>query len=134
MDSGFIRVKNPNEGVIQRSGLTDVIGTVWEVAPWSWAIDYFINVGEMLSNINGLFNNVEWKNRSWTWRNRGHEKLTGHLYPSGYGTQTQTFMHIWRNPQNAPVAYQPHFAFKISLQQTSYLMSAIALTLKGKMS
>lgn len=34
-------------------GITITPATVWELMPWSWLIDYFGNVGDVISNISG---------------------------------------------------------------------------------
>jgi len=34
-----------------RLGATPSLETLWEVAPWSWAVDWFTNAGDVLSNV-----------------------------------------------------------------------------------
>ena len=38
---GQYRFVNPNTELVARLGLTDVIGAVYDIIPWSWAVDYF---------------------------------------------------------------------------------------------
>lgn len=41
---------NPNSALSGATGLNEPFSSVWNVLPWGWAIDYFYNVGELLSN------------------------------------------------------------------------------------
>jgi hypothetical protein len=40
------------------------VPTVWQLLPWSWAIDYFANVGDMLDVLSTSFGALVWCNRS----------------------------------------------------------------------
>lgn len=128
---GYARVKNPSAGLATQLGFSDVIGTVWELIPWSWAIDYFANVGDYLSNISPIYDKFEWTMK-------GSTKMVQNLLykqyrekPSvPYRVETFNGIRIERSPQIPSFAFQ--FSFELNLQRTSYLMSAIALTLKGK--
>lgn len=40
------------------------VPTVWQLLPWSWAIDYFANVGDMLDVLSTSFGALIWCNRS----------------------------------------------------------------------
>lgn len=42
----------------------DFIPTVWQLLPWSWAIDYVANVGDMLDVLSTSFGALVWCNRS----------------------------------------------------------------------
>lgn len=123
-----MRIKNPNTGIIQRAGLTDVIGTMWEVAPWSWAVDYFTNVGQMLSNMSGLFDNVEFINDRMTTRTFSSYSLYNARFDRWYSGEGYQ-----QSRGNIPLQYEWVTKFSLSIKRVSYLMSAIALTLKGKL-
>lgn len=43
--------KNPNSGLLAMAGLTTPLSTMWSVLPWGWAIDYFLDVSAILSNL-----------------------------------------------------------------------------------
>lgn len=126
-----IRVKNPNVGIIESAGLTNLIGTIWEVMPWSWAVDYFINVGDMLSNFQPRFADIEFiaPNHTWTITSMG-EMETNFMEPRlpswAWYLTMQRFASI-------PLAHKLISEIAVTTQRLSYLCSAFALTLKGKL-
>jgi hypothetical protein len=46
---GGIRVTNPNLHLAARLGLVNPASVIWELAPWSFVFDYFVNVSEYLA-------------------------------------------------------------------------------------
>lgn len=42
----------------------DFVPTIWQLLPWSWAIDYVANVGDMLDVLSTSFGALVWCNRS----------------------------------------------------------------------
>jgi len=38
----------------QRLGLDPSPEDLWELAPWSWAVDWFSNAGDVISNVNSF--------------------------------------------------------------------------------
>lgn len=51
-------------------GFDDILPSVWEGVPWSWLVDYFVNVNEMLESIAWVNADIAWcqrtvRNRSW---------------------------------------------------------------------
>lgn len=122
------RLLNPNVGVIQKMGFTDYFSTIWELIPWSWAIDYFTNIGEMFANLDSVFKNVEFKGQRTTWRcNQSIEVDHGHF------KGIHNFKQVVRSP-GVNLSYKLVVDFGAGVRQLSYLSSAIALTLKGKQS
>lgn len=45
---GWIRVTNPNTLLYNQLGLTNPAADLWEIAPWSFIVDYFLNVQAFL--------------------------------------------------------------------------------------
>lgn len=43
------KVTNPNLYLASRLGLTNPIAVAWELVPWSFAVDWFVNVGEWIN-------------------------------------------------------------------------------------
>lgn len=50
-----LRIRNPNLILASRFGFTQPLSVAYELVPFSWALDYFVNVGEMLSNFEPRF-------------------------------------------------------------------------------
>lgn len=133
---GALRLINPNVGIIDKMGLGNVVSTVWELAPWSWAVDYFANVGNMFSNCEGLFKNVEWHCTSTTYRcqfsgeTAGYKQLGYNEWVTNVerGNCFATTRYL-----GLPLSFQFVANIDISLKRLSYLLSACALTLKGKL-
>lgn len=50
-----LRMRNPNLVLASRFGFTQPLSVAYELVPFSWALDYFVNVGEMLSNFEPRF-------------------------------------------------------------------------------
>lgn len=50
-----LRMRNPNLILASRFGFTQPLSVAYELVPFSWALDYFVNVGEMLSNCEPRF-------------------------------------------------------------------------------
>lgn len=134
---GDIRISNAAQNTVAALGLTDVIGTTWELIPWSWAIDYFVNVGSWLGNLPGRFNGLIYENwytgyrcnwfhvfmyQEWDPQTRRWVKKYYDVKSDGY----------YRAPGFPGTDIQLEFQLGPSLRQSTYLMSAIALTLKGK--
>lgn len=130
---GYVTVDNPNVDIVQRMGLTDVIALSWELAPWSWAIDYFANVGSLLQNITPRFSHMTFTK----WCNSHFTTASNAYFQYKPGTATK----VWVKGKGATLyrdlgrlaTITPAFNFELNLQRISYLCSAIALTLKGKL-
>jgi hypothetical protein len=44
-----VRVTNPNLAMTNHLGLVNPLSVAWELVPWSFAVDWFANVGQMLA-------------------------------------------------------------------------------------
>lgn len=42
----------------------EFVPSVWELLPWSWLIDYFVNIGDLLNNAVTSTQGVKWVNRT----------------------------------------------------------------------
>lgn len=50
---------NPNAMLSNVMGLTSPLSTIYSVLPWGWAVDYFVNVSDLLGNFDNRFPGVE---------------------------------------------------------------------------
>lgn len=49
-----IRIKDPNLHLANRMGFLNPLEAIWEAIPFSFAVDYFVNVGELVSSLSAL--------------------------------------------------------------------------------
>lgn len=84
-----VRVTNPDLALANQLGLLNPAFVAWEVIPYSFIVDYFVNVGEYLNGFTDLLG-FTLEDTTWTWKATAHSdhKLDWyHLYPyQGYGT------------------------------------------------
>lgn len=126
---------NPNIALAEKLGLANAIGTAWEIAPWSWAIDYFANVGDILGNFTPRYIGWEFAYIATTCKRRLQRSFARYdhsIYPD-WGRIESDATHMWRAPLGTPPDnIELEVGFNLKLQQASYLASAVALTLRGK--
>nr|AID50432.1 maturation/attachment protein [Marine phage AC] len=133
---GSVSAENPNADFINKMGVADLIQTTYDIIPWSWAVDYFSNVGDVLGNLNPKYDRFIYDNFSWGIRR------TGTVSESFTIWQREPYETIWRSAKvdtfnrygGRPTSVSFDLDFDLNIGQFSNLMSAIGLTLKGKFS
>lgn len=131
---GYCRLDNPNQDFIARSGLTDVVGLIYDLTPWTWAIDYFTNLGDLVASINPRYKDLVWEQRTHGYRCNFTEltqSRTWATWPSSidsHGVAVECFTRY----ADAFPGITAEITFDLNLSQFANLSSAIALTLKGK--
>lgn len=57
-----VEAQTPLDNLLSRSGfsLDEVVPTIWELLPWSFFIDYFSNIGDVLQATSVDMSNVAW--------------------------------------------------------------------------
>lgn len=125
---------NPNTHLLNLGGLTTPFSTAWSVVPWGWAVDYFVNVSQLLSNFEVRHPGVKIDHSYVTRHNRGtwfgeHPlKQKGEPYCVYDGSFHYTIREI-----PAPLWFRLQLKFPdLGSNQIANLFSAIALTMKGK--
>lgn len=78
--------QNANRFLLQSFGVDvfDIVPAVWEAVPWSFFIDYFLNVQEMLDSMRYWDADFAWLNR--TYRNARVVNVKPLKFPTAYGT------------------------------------------------
>lgn len=125
---GYVGVKSVNQGSFMRSGISDIVGLAYDVTPWSWAIDYFSNAGEWLTNINPRYDELEYRDFC-----HGYRVATtsdGYQDSAPWSFKSWEFDHRRFTGRLPDIEFQ--FQFNLTVGRFANLMSAIALTLKGK--
>lgn len=60
---GEVTHVNRNAMLAAQLGFTQPLSTIWEMTPFSWFVDYFVNVGDMLSNLEPRFPGITFQNQ-----------------------------------------------------------------------
>ena len=68
---GEVTYVNRNAMLAGQLGFTQPLSAIWEMTPFSWFVDYFVNVGDMLSNFEPRFPGVTFANQYCTRYSRG---------------------------------------------------------------
>lgn len=68
---GEVTHVNRNAMLAGQLGFTQPLSTIWEMTPFSWFVDYFVNVGDMLSNLEPRFPGITFQNQYTTRYFRG---------------------------------------------------------------
>lgn len=69
--TGAVRLQDPGTSQLLNNfgvGVSDIVPAIWEAIPWSFMVDYFLNVSEVLDSFHSLSADVMWLQR--TVRNR----------------------------------------------------------------
>lgn len=139
-----VKSLNPNAQLLNIMGLTTPFSTFLNVVPWFWAVNYFVNINEIVSNFENRFPGIK----------VGSSYTTVYAKTQYYGREnTPNYWIGWvpyyDNPPTAlfrgHVDYMkrtagtsvPSYRLQVSFpslggNQFANLFSALALTMKGK--
>ena len=123
---------NPNMGLLNLVGLNTPFSTAWSVIPWSWAVDYFVNASNLMSNFENRFPGIYFDS---IWESvlfKADFSTVQYSRATEATTMNRGHAHnFWRQPSD--LEYSLEFSFpSLGGEQLANLLSAIALTLKGK--
>lgn len=66
-------VSNPNVALANRLGLINIPGIIWAVQPFSFVVDKYVNIGQMIGSLTDTFGftlNGAWNSRKWVAQTR----------------------------------------------------------------
>lgn len=129
---------NANMALAASLGLDKPLTNAWSVVPWGWAVDYFVNVSELLSNFEPFITGVTISDSYET----VYERYKGSAFTSppinGYHTWCNN-MEGWDMKRRVPASLKFQFAHirprimpATNARQIANLFSAIALSIKEK--
>ena len=144
------QIKNVNSNLLlaQDLGLLSPISSLYAAAPWSWALDYVVNASEFLSNADPFFPagdlvgtyETHYYNGTYSYHERRDNSFTNYVngqyvkerVSADYAYKTSgTIVYMVRSI-NPSLMFKPVINNRLNLTRFSYLMSAVALTAKGK--
>jgi len=130
---------NPNTSIIGVTGLNQPLTSFLSVVPWGWAVDYFVNAGQMAQNIDSKLPGVTIDNQWTTVVSQGSY--------TGLVDLKRSYYYGHHKRENYPVygdliminryLGKQKYQLELSLpllggNQFANLTSAIALSMKGK--
>lgn len=127
---------NPNVGLLNLGGLTTPFSTAWSVIPWGWAIDYFVNVSDLLSNLEmkhpGVTTSDWYTTEMWDLSFHGRHNTSSLIDPIACLRSGKYFLVERKKLSSAP-GFKLHLDLPLlGSNKFANLFSAIALTMKGK--
>jgi hypothetical protein len=103
----------------------DFIPTLYEIMPWSWAVDYFTNLGDVLNCLTYCSGNVVWSNQTLITAGERSERLSYKSvdHPSWHfiaskGRTTTTSYRLWNRDSVPAASLVPLLVFKLPTGHT----------------
>lgn len=128
----FVRCNpNPNLGLMNVVGLGMPYSTTFQVLPWGWAVDYFANVSQLLSNFESKHPGVEVYGH-WSTVKYDLDFVQQRYLGDGLAVKNVISSHQMTRTTNLDTPrYQPTWSFPLlGSNQLANLFSAIALSMK----
>lgn len=123
---GEIYGLNPNIQLASMLGFGQPLSVAWEMTPFSWFIDYFVNVGELTTNLQPRFPGVKVRNHSTTTFIKCRGKL-GDFYskPSTYAYFSYESVFMTRRLSWPSFQLEFKSPFDLSGQRCSYIAAVL---------
>lgn len=129
---GEIYGLNPNIHLASMLGFGQPLSVAWEMTPFSWFIDYFVNVGELVTNLQPRFPGVLTRNHSTTTFIKCYGK-DGTLVkePSTFDYFTYESVYMKRTLGWPSFQLEFNSPFDLSGQRCSYIVAVLVNILTG---
>ena len=122
---------NPNISLLDRLGFTSPLSVALELVPWSWALDYFVNIQQMATNFEPRFPGIELNMMYQTQFTEYTGRWSFHAFGEYLVNNEISGTDMVRTPNWPEYELSSTLFDNLSLQRVSYLVSAIAMGLKG---
>lgn len=125
--SGEIYALNPNVHLTTMLGFGQPLSVAWEMTPFSWFIDYFVNVGQLVTNLQPRFPGVKTRNESTTILQKGSGWLGYRNNEPAGQFPTRSFKSVRMERSLGWPSYQLQFnsPFDLKGQQCSYITAVL---------
>lgn len=98
---GEVGVSNPNLYLLNQLGLLNPAAIAWELVPYSFVLDWFTNIGQVLGQFTA-FGGLDTSRVSWTFQSRAESKRWITYGPEGFSVQydgpSHRAFHMHRRP------------------------------------
>lgn len=125
--SATVEISNPNGWLRERAGLNNPAAVAWDLVPWSFVVNMFVNTGQLVNSITD-FVGLSFPSSSITTRYdlnyRTH--ISGRISPKVYGSGSADFRYDFKMRQLGGVA-RPPVVFKVP--DLNWGLAAIAASL-----
>lgn len=129
---GDVTHVNRNAMLAGQLGFTQPLSTVWEMTPFSWFVDYFVNVGDMLSNLEPRFPGITFENQYTTRFFKAKAKIRNSDYPPHvFVGFNGTFTEVERQLGWPSKMLDFNGLDSLSGQRVSYIASVVVSILSG---
>lgn len=122
---------NSNVSLLDRLGFTSPLSVALELVPWSWALNYFVNIQQMATNFEPRFPGIELGMMYQTQFTEYMGRWSFHAYGEYVVNNEISGIDLFRTPNWPEYELSSTLFDNLSLQRISYLTSAIAMGLKG---
>ena len=125
--SGEIYALNPNVHLASMLGFGQPLSVAWEMTPFSWFIDYFVNVGQLVTNLQPRFPGVKTRYESTTILQKGSGWLGYRDRQPLHELPTRSFKSARMKRSLGWPPYQLQFNSPLDLegQQCSYITAVL---------
>lgn len=132
---GMVAIDNSMTAAFERVGMTNVFQSLWETTPYSWLVDYFSSVGEVISSLDdSLIGKLSYP--YYTFYAKGTEDLS---YLEFRGTPIEMGWHFGRDrvhmvraaPSTLPAPQLVVHAPDLSPWRIATAVSILVLKIKG---
>lgn len=103
----MIRVANPNLWLANQMGFVNPLSVAWELVPFSFVVDWFTNVGEVVSSMSD-FVGLEVEN-PWTLKLSDLTYEDSWTAVSQYGSWNTVGQYVWDDPTTQTETVRVHF-------------------------
>lgn len=125
----LVRVSNPNLWLAERAGLLNPAAVAWDLVPWSFVVNMFVNTGALVNSITD-FQGLRFDNMSVTTTVRGGGgAVSNNGYPVGHPFRTDSSKGWKFTLKSRTVGSIPRPEVQMKLPKLDWSLAAIAVSL-----
>lgn len=130
----YAKVSNPNEFLAEKLGLVNPFATAWELVPWSFVVDYFVNVNQFVGALTDTYgvdiSKPYTRTRTWSFASYENREFNSATHKLSGGYTTGIWCRETRAVTNLPSVRLSSRAFSLG-KDLSRLVTSGALLLQA---